>query len=223
MTCAVGCKWVRWLGGLLKLGPWAVFQPSAETQHLCKGHQTVVWFQPPHKQTHTHMQTHCPLYFYRGFWGRWLYYSCCNTGLIQVRSDRVLLLRSCLAGSSLNPALTTWMRDTKWSSTRCCHIHQMSLRSIRCHAASDGDRRVLWKPKELIIEACTDQRRRQTCREIGATSCTDTAGLCAVNLELIFLYSHVFADPQCRHIFCQDIWQSWPMTPLLSGGAQSSF
>lgn len=62
---------------------------------------------------------------------------------------RLVLLHFCSIGSSLNPASTTWMGDAKRSCTRSCHVHQMSLRSICCHAAYDGYRRVIWKLEEL--------------------------------------------------------------------------
>lgn len=101
------------------------------------------------KQTHTraHMLAFGTI---TGFRGRWLYYCCCNTALIQGRSDpSPLPLHFGSAGSNPNPARATWMVDTKRGCTYACHMHQMSLRSICCHAASDGYRSVMWKRREL--------------------------------------------------------------------------
>lgn len=59
--------------GLLKLGPWAVFEPSTETPLPCKGHQPVVLVAGSaqaklrtHTQTNTYMHTYVSLqYYYR--------------------------------------------------------------------------------------------------------------------------------------------------------------
>lgn len=92
------------IGGLLKLGPWAVFEPSTETPLLCKGHQPVVWSQPRHRpssaHTNKHTQAHIryPSVVFQGCWvgvGGWLYYSCCNTDLIQGRSDPSSFFSTC--------------------------------------------------------------------------------------------------------------------------------
>lgn len=116
-------------GGLLKLGPWAVFEPSTETPHPCKGHQSVVLVarlstgQAQNTHTHTHKQI-CTctrtLAFSTipEFQGRWLYYCCCNTALIQGRSDPSLFFS---APASLDQVLILPLPH-EWQTQEGLHL-----------------------------------------------------------------------------------------------------
>lgn len=143
--------------GLLKLGPSAVFEPSTETPLPCKGHQPVVLVAGSaqaklrtHTQTNTYMHTYVSLQYYYRISGEVIILLLLQHGLNSRQIwPELVLLHFCSIGSSLNPALATWMGDTKRSCTHSCHTHQMSLRSICCHAASDGYHGVIWKLREL--------------------------------------------------------------------------
>lgn len=94
MTCAVGCKWVRWLGAFWSWGRELCL--NRQQKPLFSVKDTSLWFscsldtgQAQHTQTNAHIRYPSVVFqdWVVGGWGGWLYYSCCNTDLIQGRSD----------------------------------------------------------------------------------------------------------------------------------------
>lgn len=135
-----------------------------------------------------------------------MYYSCCNTDLIQGRSDP----SSFLSTSALLDQVLILPSPHEWETQRGAALPPATY--IKCHSGPYAVMQLLMgiavscESRGSLMGASKDQSWRQTSRRNGATSRTDT--VCAVNLELIFCCPVVLTDPQALHILRQESQRS---------------
>lgn len=122
---AVGYKWVRWLGAFWSWGHELCL--NRQQRPLIPVRDTSLWFWSPaqHRPSseHTHKQictcTHTLAFStITEFQGRWLCYCCCNTALIQGRSDLSLFFSP---SASLDQVLILPLPH-EWSTQEELHL-----------------------------------------------------------------------------------------------------